>query len=199
MVHGKRACVLALVQENQSKLFEFEKNQEAIFNELAKEMHRVHESLTFEFSPVRDGRREFVISADGIRAAFPAVEALHRAAPQLQNWTFIKYRPRRKTINDLTINGETIRASEVRFLLLKDEHPHKVGILLFLQGYQKAEHTKFAQYGYLFLDEAIGEYDMETFVGAMRIESLEHELYEKSLMLSDLAENFDAYFGRNIN
>src|SRR4051812_44636605 len=65
------------------KLFAFESNQEAVFNSLDAAIHRVNPDLTFEFGPVQDGRREFVISAGGIQSAFPAVESLHRAAPDL--------------------------------------------------------------------------------------------------------------------
>ena len=56
---------------NEPDLFEFEKNQQDVFDGLWETLHRVHPSLTFEVGPVEDGRRDFVISADGIRAAFP--------------------------------------------------------------------------------------------------------------------------------
>lgn len=66
----------AWFQNNQDFLFDFEKDQERVFDRLATEMHKVNPSLTFEFGPKEDGRREFTISADGIRKAFPAVQAL---------------------------------------------------------------------------------------------------------------------------
>jgi len=37
---------------------------------LASEMHKVHPDLTFEFGPVEEERREFVITAGGIKGAF---------------------------------------------------------------------------------------------------------------------------------
>ena len=70
-------------EKNQEDLFHFEKDREAIFDRLATALNKVHGNLTFEFSPVReDGTREFVISAGGIKAAFPNLEALHAAAPR---------------------------------------------------------------------------------------------------------------------
>ncbi len=83
-------------QTNEAMLFDFDRDQEAVFDRLAGEMHKVHQSLTFEFGPKENGRREFVISVDGIKDAFPSVEALYAAAPTLERWQFIKFRPRRE-------------------------------------------------------------------------------------------------------
>ena len=93
-------------EKNQEDLFHFEKNREAVFDRLAKALKKVHDDLTFEFSPVREnGTREFVISAGGIKTAFPSVEALHASAPKLPKWTILKYRQRRFPINDLEFAG----------------------------------------------------------------------------------------------
>lgn len=82
-------------QKNEDQLFNFERNQEPIFDDLQKRMTAVAQNLTFLFGPIRDdGKREFIISADGRAESFPAVEALHDAAPLLPRWIWIKYRPR---------------------------------------------------------------------------------------------------------
>jgi hypothetical protein len=52
---------------NHNLLFNFERDREAVFDQLAAAMHKVHPSLTFEFGPKSGGQREFVISADGDR------------------------------------------------------------------------------------------------------------------------------------
>src|SRR5689334_6398671 len=54
---------------NDDRLFDFERDQKAVFDELAAQLVRVHPDLTFELGPVRDGRRDFVVSAGGIKAA----------------------------------------------------------------------------------------------------------------------------------
>src|ERR1700722_18171438 len=54
-------------QSNEDTLFNFEKNREQTFDKLGAEMHKLNPSLTFEFGPIEDGKREFVISADGIK------------------------------------------------------------------------------------------------------------------------------------
>src|SRR5579859_3139341 len=113
--------------------------------------------------PIKDCKREFVISAGAIRSGFPAVEAPYGVAPPLQRWIWVKYRPRRSPINDLEYGGKSIHADDVRYLLAKDGD--KVGIVLFFDGYSDQQRSTFGQIGYLFLDEALGEYAMETRVG----------------------------------
>ena len=101
---------------NEPRLFAFESNQEAVFNALNKQLERVNGDLTFEFGPVRNGKREFVISAGGIKTAFPAVEALYAKAPALPRWIWVKFRPRRLPINNVEYGGKKIRADDVRYL-----------------------------------------------------------------------------------
>ena len=73
--------------KNEGKLFSFETNQQEIFSALSHQLELVNCDLTFEFGPLQsDGKREFVISEGGIKAAFPAVEALYAKAPALDRW-----------------------------------------------------------------------------------------------------------------
>jgi hypothetical protein len=177
---------------NEPRLFEFEKDREGIFNELGKEMKLVNGDLTFEFGPVQNGKREFVISAGGIRSAFPAVEALYNKAPALQRWVWIKYRPRRLPINDLEFGGKKVKADDVRYLLAKDGD--KIGIVLFFDGYNADEKNTFGQIGYLFLDEALGEYAVETQVGFIEFQSRESHYFSRSSPLKELPTQFDEYW-----
>lgn len=153
--------------------------------------------LTFEFGPVKDGKREFVLSAGGIKAAFPAVEALYSKAPALPRWVWVKFRPRRVPINDLDYGGKKVRADDVRYLLAKDGD--KVGIVLFFDGYSDAEKTTYGQIGYLFLDEALGEYAVETQVGFIGFDSRESKHFDRSHPLRELPGAFDEYFGRRVH
>src|SRR4051812_11026903 len=101
-------------QKNEDRLFAFEKDREAIFRDLTSAMEKVNPDLTFEFGPIEDGgHREFVISAGGIRKAFTSVEMLWAAAPKMQRWRFVKFRPRRATINDLEYADKKVRGKDV--------------------------------------------------------------------------------------
>src|SRR5690349_4035180 len=95
----------AWFKKEEARLFSFESNQDAVFESLGNAMHRVNPDLTFEFGPIEDGKRQFVISAGGISSAFPAVERLYDAAPSLSRWQWVKFRPRRSVISDIDVGG----------------------------------------------------------------------------------------------
>jgi len=182
---------------NEARLFAIERHQEAVFDELGKEMSRVNSDLTFEFGPIKNGKREFVISAGGIKSAFPAVEALYSKAPILPRWSWVKYRPRRLPLSDIEFGGRSVKAKDVRYLLAKDGG--KVGIVLFFNGYRDAEKNVFGQIGYLFLDEALGEHAVETQVGFIEFQSPDSKYYLQSRPLTELPTQFDEYFGHKVH
>ena len=119
-------------QAHEAELFDFERDQEAVFDRLTKAMGAVHKDLTFEFGPKENGCREFVISAGGLREAFPAVQSLYQARPKLQLFRVTAFRPRRDVINVVEFGGLRIDPSDVYYKFGKDSDPQKVGILLFL-------------------------------------------------------------------
>jgi hypothetical protein len=82
--------------KHEPELFNFdpvrEAERERLFDELACELRKVDPDLAFEFGP-QHTRREFVVSAAGIKRAFPAVVSLVAAAPTLERWWLIAFRP----------------------------------------------------------------------------------------------------------
>ncbi len=72
-------------QKHSNDIFYFERDREKVFEKLTAALTNVNKDLTFEFSPIRvNGKREFVISAGGIKSAFSSVESLCQAAPDLE-------------------------------------------------------------------------------------------------------------------
>lgn len=182
---------------NQEDIYHFEKDREAVFDRLSSALHKVHEELTFEFSPVReDGTREFVISAGGMREVFPVVESLAAKAPELKKWTIIKYRQRRFPLSNLKYGDKDIKSKDVHYAIFKDNDPKKVGIIVFLNGYTEAEKSTWGQIGFLFLDEALGEYDVATHVGHIVFLGRDSEYFKHANPISELPEYFDEYLGR---
>ena len=137
--------------KNSSRLFHFENEQEALFNELVVQLSKVNQDLTFEFGPIKNGKREFVISAGGIKSSFPAVEKLYSLKPDLKEWEFIKFRPRRDALHTIQFQEKKVHPEEIRFLLFKDDDKNKIGIVLFLNGYNESESAIYSQIAYLFV------------------------------------------------
>ena len=96
MLMGLISCFVKTKEEkfwgwfckNSQLIYNYEINQEKIFNELQIQLHKINPDLTFEISSVKNGKRDFVISADGILDAFPAVEKLYSLKPELSEWTY---------------------------------------------------------------------------------------------------------------
>lgn len=179
-------------QKNEKMLFDFEKNQERTFDQLEKEMHKVDSTLTFEFGPKEGGKREFVISADGVKEAFPSVEKLYAAAPPLKKWKLTKFRPRREPY-DITYQGVTVKADSVAVLIERDAGAAALTVLI--PGYTSAQHETFVGITYLLLDQALGEFDVETRVGNIQVAAPSNE-FARPVPLKNLAREFDALLAR---
>jgi hypothetical protein len=176
-------------QKYENALFDFERDQESLFTRLATELQRVHPDLTFEFGPKnKDGTREFVVSAGGIKSAFPSVVALVGAAPSLKCWKITAFRPRRWPLNSLDYGGKHVDADDVQFTLL--DNGEMVGIYLYIPGYIEGD-ANFGQIGYLMLDDALGEYDVETGVGLIKMFSIDAPKENNRQPLAELPAKFD--------
>jgi hypothetical protein len=179
---------------NESMLFAFESDQENIFDKLAAELQKVHPDLTFEFGPEQNGIREFVISAGGIKGAFPFVEKLAESAPTLPRWTFIKFRPRRAKLSVIQFQEASIDPKDVAFTIEPDGG--KIGITLFIGSETEFDQKKHGQIGYLILDEALGEYDVEMFAGFIEFKPRETFSYLPKQPVTQLAAEFDRMLKR---
>jgi hypothetical protein len=176
---------------NDRMLFDFEKDQDRLFDKLALKLRRIDLNLTFEFGPKIENRREFVISAGGIKSAFPAVIELLRIAPTLEHWQITGFRPRRPPICIVELRGKSVDPTRVEFTLI--DNGKDIGIYLFLPGYDQADAT-WTEIGYLLLDEALGEYDVETKLGPIGMLELDAPQKGKRYPLAELPQIFDTHF-----
>ena len=150
-------------EQNSSRLFAFEADQDRVFGELKTALGKVHRGLTFEFGPVRDGRREFIVSADGIRDRFPAVKSLVAAAPALAQWTVIPFRPPKSLDMVIEYHGQRLGADDVWFKA--EDDGVRIGLTLHVRGLTEENKQSLAGAAFLLLDCALGEFAVETRVG----------------------------------
>lgn len=184
---------------NEEMMYHFEKDQESVLDKIHRSIKKVHPDLVFEISGIHDdGKREFVISAGGLTEVIPAVESLHITAPQSDKWIFIKYRQRNldDPIEGITFEGREVCGEGIKFIMIKDEDPKKIGILLFFPDYLENERELFAQVGFLLLDHMLGEYDVMTRIGYVDFLSTESEHCEDAKLLVELPSQVDYYFSQ---
>jgi hypothetical protein len=178
--------------EHETELFDFEADQERIFDEVAAELQRIDPDLSFEFGP-KEKKREFVISASGMKRAFPAVVSLAKAAPQLDRWQITAFRPRRDPQTVETFGGKQVLLAEVQFSLL--DNGKTAGIYLFIPGYRDDD-LVLKQVGYLLLDETLGEYDVEVGLGLIKMFAPDTRTPGERYPLSELPVLFDKLVAR---
>jgi hypothetical protein len=182
-------------EANSEVIFNFEKSQAQIFNSLANELKKIDGNLTFEFGPIKDDKREFVISADGIKNSFNNVEKLYESHPELPKWIIKKFRQRKEMPYTIEVGGIAISPKDIYYSLFEDGK--KVGIRVFIKDYDK-NNGRYKQLMFIFLDMALGEYDMETKVGQIEIFDFNSEYFSKALPANTIQENFDLMY-KDIN
>jgi len=171
-------------------LFAVKTGSEPVCDTLMTQMQTVDSNLTFEFGPVQGGRREFVISAGGIRAAFPAVEELAAAAPALERWRITRFRPRREPMR-LKVGSLTVDPSDVEVLAEADGA--KIALIVSIRGYHETPTKQYQQAAFLLLDQALGEYVMETRIGGINILAPEGRPSGAWTRLKDLPDVIDGW------
>jgi hypothetical protein len=178
--------------QRQNEIFEFEADQERVFDLLAAALQKVDSHLTFEFGP-KGRNREFVISAGGIKSAFPAVISLVDAAPPLDRWKITAFRPRRTPPDVVEFGGKQARPRDVQFSLL--DNGKIAGLRLFIPSFQEDD-PDWKQVGYLLLDDTLGEYDVESRLGLIKMYSPDARNAERRYPLADLPSAFDQLLTR---
>ena len=181
-------------EENSKLIFHFETDVEHTFGLLRKEIKKVDENLEFEFGPIINDKREFIISANGIKVAFNEVENLYNQKPELEKWIILKFRQRKNiaNFNKLTFEGTTLSIEDIYFLLFKGNS--EIGIAFFVKDYDENIHINMV---FLFLDAALGEYDVETKVGAIEFTDFNSEHFSKAMPFIKLPEIFDMVYREN--
>jgi hypothetical protein len=180
---------------NEARLFQFEDDQEAIFSELGERLRAVYPDLAFEFGPVRgNGKRDFVISADGLLSAFEAVEALATEAPHLARWSWVKFRQRGSSYVEFTFDDITVNSEQVCYVMTsRGSH---VDVTIYFQNYNQERHAIYEQSAFLILDHLLGEFDVVTRVAYVQAAAEQPiDLIDRK-PLCELPAEFDAYLAK---
>lgn len=148
---------------NSERLFYFEREQERIFDELQTQLHRVAVGLTFEIGQIDHGKREFVVSADGIPELFPHVEKLVAAAPPLTQWQVTAFRRPMPIGFVIKMEGLQLGPDDIWFMAEPDGD--LTGLVLYIRDLDATNDAILGNAAYILLDTALGEYAVETLVG----------------------------------
>jgi hypothetical protein len=161
-------------QANSADLRKVTTCNEKVCDLLLKQMRKVHKDLTFAFGPEKDGRREFVISADGIRDAFQAVQTLARSSPYMAGWKIVAFRPAVGWDAEVVIDKISIGADDIWFR--HELSDMKINLMLYIRKHlMDIERSSVMQAVFLLLDHGLGEYVIETRIGHLDLHPLPDE------------------------
>lgn len=142
--------------------------QEVVTEQLSFELELVQPGLMFELGIGKDPF-ELVISAGGRRDLFPVVTKLVAAAPPMPGTKVIAFRPR-KAIEGFSTEVGTEKLAGGDLWFVSGEDPGRKGMLgvdVFVKGMRSERDEGFKDAAFMMLEAAVGEYDLETKIGAI--------------------------------
>jgi len=146
---------------------------EPVAQQINEELHKIDPRLLFELG-IGTEPKEFIVSADGVREAFPSVKRLVAAAPSIPGWKVIAFRPRKAAGLQIALDdGTKLSADDLAFVVLPTaKPPAPIDLILYAPGVGGANDEAVKQVSFLLLDATLGEYDVETRVGGIAIKPI---------------------------
>ncbi|AYE51079.1 hypothetical protein ABEP42_28205 [Priestia megaterium] len=163
-------------EKNSEDYFQLdENNYDLLFNKLALQLSKYHKDLTFEFSvEMNQGKREFIISAEGMVSAFPAVIKLVEEAPSLEKFNVVAFRQRQDSEQEIYFEDIVLNTEDIFFTYREDKQMDCLDIVIYIKGYSE-ENDQFIAAAFIMLDSLIGEYDVGVKLGEINFEPYQEE------------------------
>lgn len=145
----------------EKEFFELQGEYNEKFNNLSIKLNQVNENLTFEFNTeLVNGKREFMISADGMVDSFKDVIELVRISPlDTKRWNLISFR-QKTGISEIEFKDYTLKADLLFFsykIILCDQIK-QLDLDIFVKNLPVNTDTITACF--IFLDNILGEYQV---------------------------------------
>ncbi|WKG29221.1 hypothetical protein [Priestia aryabhattai] len=162
--------------KNSEDYFQLEENNyDLLFNKLGLQLSKYNKDLTFEFSvEINQGKREFIISAEGMISAFPAVIKLVEEAPTLEKFDVVAFRQRQDREQEIYFEDIILNTKDIFFMHREDKQMNRLDIVIYIRGYIKGN-DKFIAAAFIMLDSLIGEYDVGVKLGEINLEPYQEE------------------------
>lgn len=157
-------------QKNRERLHGVGHQNQGLVGEVSRHLKKVHPGLVPEFGMKENRAVELVISADGDRSIFPAVVDLVSMAPEVPGWKITAFRQPGIADAEIEMNGVRLSAGSLWFRSEPDEE--KVGLTVLIPGLTEENKQHLSHMAFLLLDNALGEFLVETSVGFIDFEPL---------------------------
>jgi hypothetical protein len=184
--------------EHEELFFYYEKYQDKLLPIALDHLQEIQGDLVFEVGPEIEGKRELIISANGMKEGFSSVIEVVKSSPDMERWTVIPFRQRKENL-DLQIQMNELVLSPEDIFFSYEMQNGKIDLHLYIAGINPEDEDVY-QVVLLILDNVIGEYDVEMKLGDIDIFPLQDVKDPKELLLlKDLPPIIDLANHQTIN
>lgn len=133
----------------------------------------INEDLAFEISEVLEsGKREFIISADGIYTAFDSVIDLYETRPTMNRFDVVKFRQKEGVLkHSIELDGLQLSYDDIFFTF---ERGDEFELDVYIKGYDNSD-NRYVHLYFLLLDSLLGEYDAVTLIDKTTVHPFDEE------------------------
>lgn len=165
--HLARDAFWTWFRDNAPRFENYLENTHEVVAAIGQQIGAVDNQLNFELGRADDGIYEFIVSADGIRDVFPAVQALVAAAPVIPGWRVIAFRPRKSgdLANEVRYEGLSLGAGSLWYRATPNDD--RLDLTLCVEGQDVTGVHSMLGAVFLLLDATLGEFDVATKIGAL--------------------------------
>lgn len=148
--------------------YHVEEDPETYASEIHFQLTSVHPDIVFDIPfELVDGKREFILSADGDASLFPVIEDLYSAAPTYERWIIHALRPRTNQRDQaIDLDGLYLEYEDIFYTLEDMELP--LQLTIYIRGYDQVDNRYIHGY-FLLLDTLLGEFDAVTYTETIAI------------------------------
>ncbi|MBK6834648.1 MAG: hypothetical protein IPG89_10380 [Bacteroidetes bacterium] len=181
-------------ETKEDEYFVYEKNQAKLFDSLDSKLSAIHPNITFIFSEAKEGKRDFIVSADSAKEAFLDVRELARAAPNLKKWNVIAFRPRLNPLVSIAFKGLIVEPDDIMVKYNYNKENKLIDLELYIKNYKKSD-NRYLGASLVMLENALGESDAEMKIGTVELKKFIQQPDNKNLIpLKELPKVVDSYF-----
>jgi hypothetical protein len=132
-------------------------HQDQQFDLILSHIRKIEGGLAVEITKEVGGVREIIISADGDRTKFAAVQAIVSKAPKIEGWTVTAFRQRASKSLTLQVGDIEFDPSKMYFDPLVDGD--SLDVIVYIENLSKNDFNEAVYYGLMTVDNVLGEYD----------------------------------------
>jgi len=141
-----------------------------LVEDISRAVRTVHPAMAWELAPGRSAEHAFCLSPEGnpeVRQA--ALRWLDAAPPPDATWEYHPARQASPTLRGLEIGGTRFDLDETRIIASWDEVRRRVDVRLWHPGFPQASRDVRLQVAFLFLDNLLGEDEVERWIGEVTL------------------------------